>query len=69
MIGTNGTQSWIYQEIPKKQARPSTRYLRDKNTNDESRGSIEDYPLKRVVEPNKILPQGNKGSHVVQLLS
>lgn len=46
-------------QTPKKQVCPYTLYLRDEDTEDESSGTIEEYPLEEVVELSKSLPQGS----------
>lgn len=50
----------IKKKTPKKQAHPTTYHIRNEATNNESSGSVKKYPLKEVVEPNKILTWGSK---------
>lgn len=51
------------KQRPNKQAQPTTRYLRDKATDDESCGSVEEYLIGEVVEPRRSLPQGTNATH------
>lgn len=60
--GTNSTKVRFHQANTIKQARPSTRYLSDEFTDDESSGSVKEYIITEVVEPINILPRGTKGS-------
>lgn len=47
----------------KKKAHPFTRYLRDKATDDKSIVSIEEYPIRKVVELRLSLPRVTNATH------